>query len=485
MGVSDGSSKVSTFVAAICIAIYVMAIASGVVQIIENIGERRNLAEKEFFELTDRASSSAVFLGFMSEAYQETIRDFLSGSETLTGIIITSSGAEYAFERSPGSAIVWAGYSPRFKNAAGLPLQPFYLPLRIEGQRNVTIQAVYSRISSDTFLRVLRNTLLAVLVSLAIALITLMIGLARKNKTVYYRAAEPDHGKRSKVTPNADSQMDSAPVFSDPSFSSPSPSAAAIKGGVTDDDKMFSVEEQSDTDSPFGDISFPEEDEDGDEYKEDVQADDSSEEELPEKDEDIPVDIEPEDSSPEDNNPADDNPADISPTGLFSPKSNIGWESYTRDRLTSELHRCASSEQDLVFLAMEFKDIDTVSDALYRQLSDEAVACFGLRDLIFEKGEKGIAVIYPNVDLESGIAKSEEFRSRIIAKLVGFYKGNVPDIDFCVGLSSRSGRLIEADRLTFEAFTALEKAKEDPASPVVAFKSNPEKYREFLKSHTA
>jgi hypothetical protein len=55
----------------------------------------------------------------------------------------------------------------------------------------------------------------------------------------------------------------------------------------------------------------------------------------------------------------------------------------------------------------------------------------------------------------------------------------VSKTDLRAGLSSRSGRLIDADRLFFEAASALEKAKD--GQPIVAFKSNPEKYRDFVR----
>ena len=54
--------------------------------------------------------------------------------------------------------------------------------------------------------------------------------------------------------------------------------------------------------------------------------------------------------------------------------------------------------------------------------------------------------------------------------------------DLCIGLSSRSGRLIDADRLIFETNEALEKALTDPSSNIIAFRSNPEKYRAYIAS---
>ena len=415
MVVSGRSSKISSIVAALCIVIYIAAIAFGAVQIIVNIGERRTLAETEFYDLADRASSSAVFLGFMSGAYQETLRDFLSSSETLLGIIITGSNGEYAFDRYPGSGIVWTGDVPRLKTGAGFPREPFYLPLRIEGQRNVTIQAVYNYIDNDLFLAVLRNALLAVMAALSVAFITLLLELILKKKVVHYRP-----GIKSVSSPA------SYPPLEKLSGKIPTPDESRIP------DDFFS-QKTEETDTPFGNIVFPEDD-------------------LPE-------------------NPEEDE----HPTGLYTPRGNIGWESYTHDRLDSELHRCASFEQDLTFLVMESGEIS--GDSLYRKFTEEAVKFFAMRDLIFEKGERGISVIIPNVALEEGMTKAEGFRSRLIAKL--------PECRAAVhiGLSSRSGRLIEANRLMLEAATALRKAMEDPVSPIIAFKSDPEKYREYIKEN--
>ena len=48
------------------------------------------------------------------------------------------------------------------------------------------------------------------------------------------------------------------------------------------------------------------------------------------------------------------------------------------------------------------------------------------------------------------------------------------------GIASRNGRLISAERLFNEAENALRKT--DETKNIVAFRSDPEKYREFLKS---
>jgi uncharacterized membrane protein len=163
-----------------------------------------------------------------------------------------------------------------------------------------------------------------------------------------------------------------------------------------------------------------------------------------------------------------------SPKGLYSPRSNIGWEEYTNDRLDSELHRCSSTENDLTLIIMEFTEIH---ETMFRHAAEEAVNFFSSRDLLFEYGKKGISVILPGIDLNTAISKSEKFHERVMGKSNGNNKSILN-----VGLSSRSGRLLNASRLIFETTEALNKAKSDPATSIIAFKSDPEKYRAYIRN---
>jgi GGDEF domain-containing protein len=168
------------------------------------------------------------------------------------------------------------------------------------------------------------------------------------------------------------------------------------------------------------------------------------------------------------------------PKGLYSPRSNIGWEEYIKDRLDSELHRCSSTEKDLTLVLMEFTDI--TNDLMYKLAAEEAISFFSSRDLLFEYGKLGILAILPGFDLDTGISKSEKYFKHIAVKFSGSKK---TQSSLCVGLSSRSGRLINADRLILEAQEALSKAKQDQRAPIIAFKSDPEKYRAFIASQNS
>jgi hypothetical protein len=166
------------------------------------------------------------------------------------------------------------------------------------------------------------------------------------------------------------------------------------------------------------------------------------------------------------------------PSGLYSPQSNVGWEAYTQERLASELHRCAASEQDLVIMLMECAASVNCEGKLYKKIADEAIDLFNLKDLTFEYGKRGFTVIIPNANLTEGINKAREFHDRIFKTCYDFFQKTN---DFMIGLSSRSGRLVEADKLLHEAARALEKARTEPETPVIAFKSDPEKYRDYIR----
>ncbi|MDR1108466.1 MAG: hypothetical protein LBL19_05470, partial [Spirochaetaceae bacterium] len=170
-------------------------------------------------------------------------------------------------------------------------------------------------------------------------------------------------------------------------------------------------------------------------------------------------------------------PVDKSAYGLYSPHG-IGWEFHAPDRLSAELRRCAAENQDLVYVTLEFQSTGEINELMFNQFTGGVLNYFTHRDLIFQKGEWGISVIIPHTDLAQGFKKATAFHTRLMHSLSRDFQ----DTRFCIGLSSRAGRLVEVERLIFESEKALEKAREDPASPVVAFKIDPEKYQSFMAS---
>jgi hypothetical protein len=406
-------SVLTALAASVCIIVYLAALVFAAVRIYVSIDERRALAEQEFFDIADLASSAGA-LGFMNEPFVEAMEDALTASRTLRGLIISGPEGEYAFEKERGTVIAWVNDSPRFKSRLDLSREPLYQPIWIEGLRNVNIQAVAGTLDYGLISSILRQTLLAILAALALSFFTLLLESlvgkrpAAPRQTGGFR--EGDGGRK------ADLRVKEAPVYHGAAPAWEAPPATEAPPPEEAPPSPFREEAPPPPDSPEG------------------------------------------------------------PRGLYSPHGNIGWEDYTQDRLAAELHRCASFEQDLVFIVMEFRG--KLPGDFYPQFTEDAVNFFTLRDLIFERGERGISIIYPNIDLDMGFAKSEEFHNRILSKYSGTFRDKT---ELCIGLSSRSGRLVDAERIVFEAVEALERALADPVSHIVAFKSDPEKYRAFVR----
>jgi GGDEF domain-containing protein len=170
--------------------------------------------------------------------------------------------------------------------------------------------------------------------------------------------------------------------------------------------------------------------------------------------------------------------ADGHPRGLYTPLLSVSWEDYTKERLEAELHRSASFEQDLTVMIVAFPGLSfSAYPELCKQIADQIVAFFTFRDLIFEWKGHGFCILLPNIDLDHSFKMAEEFRTKLLNKI---NSDTLKQAQWGIGLSSRSGRLLDADRLLREASRALEKALEDKTSPIVAFKSDPERYRSYI-----
>ena len=172
--------------------------------------------------------------------------------------------------------------------------------------------------------------------------------------------------------------------------------------------------------------------------------------------------------------------SDKIPTGLYSPDTGLGWSTYLPERLESELNRSAAFEQDLVLMIVLFEE-SAQNEEAYIVCAKTALDFFGFRDLSFELGENGFAFILPNIDIKQGLKQAEEFFKKATFILKD-YRNPLLYLDLHIGLSSRSGRLISAERLITEAESALEQAKIDHDSHIIAFITDADKYRAFISS---
>ncbi|MCG8453069.1 MAG: hypothetical protein MI717_07805 [Spirochaetales bacterium] len=151
------------------------------------------------------------------------------------------------------------------------------------------------------------------------------------------------------------------------------------------------------------------------------------------------------------------------PPSESSPAQELPQDDEFLARLESELERAAAFDQDLSLLVITTgnQPIDPLRDA------------FTYHDLLFPLEEGRTAVIEPNSNLDASIAAAEDLLRHLIAELGG-------DRPYRIGIASRNGRLIGSERLFEEALGAL--TRTDEKDNIVAFRSDPEKYREYVRS---
>jgi len=143
------------------------------------------------------------------------------------------------------------------------------------------------------------------------------------------------------------------------------------------------------------------------------------------------------------------------------PEETANTDSSFRERLEKELERSASFNQDLSLLIFSGNpDADNFIKDFFK-----------FDDLIFKLTNGNTAVIEVNRDLDSSMAVAEEMIKEYINKTF--------DKNLKAGISSRNGRLINAENLITEAESALQKTTGEET--IVGFRSDPEKYRIFIR----
>lgn len=175
--------------------------------------------------------------------------------------------------------------------------------------------------------------------------------------------------------------------------------------------------------------------------------------------------------------PAQDRISD--PTGLFSPATGVGWESYMETRLDSELVRAASSEQDLALVLLRMPGLENNS-LMMKRIAAVLLDFFKFRDFVFEYKKDGFAGILLNINLDQAMVLSETMHTQLKELLES---ENIRE-KLAIGISTRSLRILPGSRLISEANQALEKAFGETGLPIVAFRVNPDKYRQFVADAT-
>jgi hypothetical protein len=428
------TSVIGTVVAAICIVIYLVSLVQAAVRFYLSVDQQKIQADHEFQSIGNVVSSEGS-RGFMDEPFIASVNNALASSKTIEAVIVYGPGGEYAFEKQRGNAVTWINNSPRFINKFSFNTQGFYRAFTFENNRNVSIQASARVFNYSEVSKILKETLISILIGFTLAFFTMLLQLLLGNTE---ESEEVPLFKHEFAPVDIRVQEPVNVRVNEPVNVHIEPANEPVSVRVNEPVNVH-IHETVHHAPPVHEppISEP------------VSFTEDTEEEF-----------------------ADE---EAGPKGLYSPRSNIGWEEYLYDRLNSELHRCASTEKDLTLLMMEFKN--KLANYQIKEAALEAVSLFTSKDLLFEKGEQGITIIIPGVDLETGLAKAQKFHHRLKEKL------SLADDCIYIGLSSRAGRLLNAERMLLETNEALQKAKADRDTSIIAFKSDLEKYRDFVRKH--
>ncbi|MDC7124639.1 MAG: hypothetical protein PQJ46_03680 [Spirochaetales bacterium] len=161
-------------------------------------------------------------------------------------------------------------------------------------------------------------------------------------------------------------------------------------------------------------------------------------------------------------------------TGMYSDRSGLVWGSFLQEKLDAELKRAASFYQDSCFVVMKFVSPSGIIP--YKNISELIINHFQYKDLAFESGDHTFCIIIPDKDIDEGIILVERF----IKNMEGVFSDS--EYRIYAGMTSRNGRLLDHKRMIKEAKIALSKAEFETKSTTIAFRSDPDKYRNYIAS---
>ena len=160
---------------------------------------------------------------------------------------------------------------------------------------------------------------------------------------------------------------------------------------------------------------------------------------------------------------------------IYSEITGISKEISLITKLENDLVHATSSEQDLSLFIIKIPGL-IYSNEETKQIVNILLQQFLYRDTIFEFENDGFAVIKSDMTIEAAEEKADLI-----------YK-NIQDLHLenpaFIGISSRSIRMLSAERLIKEAKEALNHAIEaKDESPIIGFHVDVEKYREYIKNN--
>jgi FOG: GGDEF domain len=407
-------------------------------------------AERSFSWISRESSAAAVASGFMTDEFVRRITELSQKSRLLSAVVIsTPSGAVFAWPDSSASISYDISGQPRIVNTS-LFMKVYSTKLDIGDNANgsVVMTAVLYALHPDAIYSASRTSFLVVL---ALILVTLIVILVQYSGN---RAQKPPASVSVPKVPSSVPEPEKTKPVTASNFDS-------IMASIIDESSTPVIPVGNSESDHEEEIAREEETAEIENLPEIAPAPESADP-LPET---VSVPVSPEGFT--------------APEGLFSPASGIGWEQYLSDRLDAELVRAASSEQDLSLVIIRISGL-VHTDLLSRKVAQILMDTFRFRDLVFEFGTNGFAGILLNMNLDQAMKIADTVYASIDSILMELSS----DGQITIGITTRTARLLPASRMIEEAVSAARKAEEEPSLPIVAFRANPEKYRNFVSGNS-
>lgn len=183
-------------------------------------------------------------------------------------------------------------------------------------------------------------------------------------------------------------------------------------------------------------------------------------------------------------NPANENESndflsnfDFDENADISPATGLKMQSSLSENLGEKISQSLDEKKELTLALLKINNLDrgnAISNKLVEILKDD----ISKTAEIFEYNSDGYAIILYNEDLSS----CAETFDKIYENMTSYLRENNSANEVVIGLSSVSGRNVDSQRLETETAQALSHALENPDSPIIAFRANPQKYKEYIES---
>ncbi|MBQ0052436.1 MAG: hypothetical protein KBT11_10305 [Treponema sp.] len=160
-----------------------------------------------------------------------------------------------------------------------------------------------------------------------------------------------------------------------------------------------------------------------------------------------------------------------------SPITGLKVQSALNDDLAQNISETLVNQKDLTIALLKVNGLDrgnSISNDVVEVLKNNLSNSFE----IYEYNSDSYAIILKEADLNSCV---DDF-DKIYQEVTDFLKTNNAANEVTIGISSVNGRNVDSERLLSEAALALVHADEDPDSPIIAFRANPEKFKEFMEN---